>query len=722
VSPVKDATGASIGMSVVARDITEAKSNEKALADERRRLRDAQAIGHVGSWERDLSTNTMTWSDTLFDLYGLEPGAMQGEYLAELDAVHPDDRDVLDAAMTACVDSGTPIHVLFRRTRQNDGELRWFDLLGSPLYEQDRLVRIGGAVADVTDRIVAAGELEHARDLAIEASQQKSSFLATMSHEIRTPMHAVIGMTDLLLATALDGEQRDFTETVRESGDILLGIINDILDFSKIEAGELELDAHPFDLRECVEGALNLMSASKAANGLELVADVDGTCPDLVVGDVTRFRQVVMNLLNNAVKFTATGEVVVSVSADEPAPNIGRSVRLQVKVRDTGIGISVDQLHRLFSSFRQVDPSTTRLYGGTGLGLTISRRLAEAMCGTIEVTSQPGVGSEFTFSAVLGRGVEHRVPSQRPLINALRDKLVLVVEQHTTTRMVLKSLLHEWGMSCTAVASRAAAIKEVSERHTFDVALLGMPMADVVGEGLPGALRQLRSRGDLPLIMLSDRHLQGHRENQALFAASVTKPIRSSLLHETLMTILAPLKAPIRANETNGARPRNDTDLRAIPLRILLAEDNVVNQKVAQIMISKLGHDVVTVSNGLEAVKAVRTATFDLVLMDMQMPMLDGLGATAMIRSELGVEGQLPIVGVTASASGEDRAACINSGMEDVLAKPFRIESLRSVINTYADSRRPSANRDARLVKIDTASQGERRPSSRSLGKGHFSR
>jgi PAS domain S-box-containing protein len=694
----------------IVEEINARKLAEARLQETMERLSIATRAGGVGVWDWDEENNLLIWDEQMFRLYGI----CREEFTHAVDAwtkrLHPLDRErAVEEFMQA---------VRGERTFDTEFRVLWPD--GSVHHiraiarlrrdEQGKSPHVIGTNWDITAQHQAAEALlasnrqlaeatERANLLATEAQRAtiaKSEFLANMSHEIRTPINGVVGMTGLLLDTELNEEQRHYAETVRSNAELLLTVINDILDFSKGEAGKIELDVEEFDLRSLLNNLASTLATQARARSLELLMVADAEVPHLLRGDAGRLRQILTNLAGNAVKFTQKGEVVVRAAVEEMS---GSDCRLRFSVRDTGIGIEAEKLELLFKKFSQVENSTSRKYGGTGLGLAICKQLVELMGGTIGVQSERGKGSEFWFTARMeqGRGRLELSPIEAQARAGLRGVRVLIVDDNATNCEILSVLTASWEMRPVAVEGGSWALQSLyralRENDPFQIAIVDMLMPEMDGKTLAKVIRSDRILANTRLVMLTaiGEHYQPEHYRRLGFAGCLVKPIRGNMLFGIFTRIVSGAAETDPASDAELSALEHDADherprhLTGVNARILLAEDNATNQKVALAILSKLGLRADAVGDGSEAVKALETIPYDLVLMDVRMPLMDGIEATQRIRDPRSavLDHDLPILAMTADVTRANLELCNRAGMNGFVPKPISIESIRRVLEEW---------------------------------------
>lgn len=662
ISPDYEDTLERVLVSIV--NITEQVLAEEELTRQKRYFENLFRVSPIAIVTTDANSDISDCNPAFEKLFGYTKSEVLKRQLTEViiqPVEHQNSSQLADR-----VRGGDMIHVVTQRRHKNGG-LVDVELFAMPIHGGDENASYMALYHDITDLIAA----RRAAEAAVKA---KAEFLANMSHEIRTPLNAVIGMTSLLLDTPLNPEQQEYAATVRNSGDALLGIINAILDFSKIEAGKLELEQQPFSISDVVETSLDLIASNASAKKLEIAYLVESTVPRDLIGDVTRLRQILVNLLGNAIKFTEKGEIITRVALECQE---GEECILHFSVQDTGIGIPPDRIEHLFESFTQVDASTTRRYGGTGLGLAISKQLVEIMGGQMWVESELGKGSTFHFT-IRAEKAPPRLNNAGQEIGLIENVRVLIVDDNATNRLILIRQSKSWGMEPFAAASGDEALTWIRNGEKFDLAIIDMQMPEMDGVMLAQEIKQ-QYQGTIPLILLTSFGGMEDIPAQIKFAARMSKPVKPSLLYNAIAEIMnqrddhAISAQPIESKKNDVFDENMGVEY---PLHILLAEDNLINQKVATRILARLGYRVDIASNGIEVLQALIRQKYDVVLMDIQMPEMDGVEATRHIYQKYSDAERPRIIAMTAHALDGDRERYLGVGMDDYVSKPVRVDEL----------------------------------------------
>lgn len=678
-------------------DITDVKKKEEEHRKTQERYNLAITAIKDGIWDWDMVVDDIFLSKAFLEIIGYTKEEIPDFRKFWEAEVHPDEREDLYKALHDHIDGKTDVFVSLHRIKHKNGNWIWVESKGKCFRDENgKAYRFLGTLTDITERKRNEEEIINARKEAENALKTKAEFLATMSHEIRTPMNAVIGMSGLLMETELTEEQREFADTIRLSGDHLLTIINDILDFSKIESERLTLEEQPFELSSCVEDVYDLMGPRALAKRLDLLYQIDSQIPHIIVGDVTRLRQILGNLVSNAIKFTDFGEVFTSVDLIK---RDGDDLLLSFSVKDTGIGIHEEKKKKIFEAFSQADSSTTRRYGGTGLGLAISSKLVELMNGEIWVESEFGKGSTFHFTINVKASKQQITKLyQSGHIPEIRNKKLLIVDDNKTNRNILVQQAKSWGMAAEAYETAAEVIEILKTDAIFDLAILDMLMPDMDGLELGQKIKQLKGRESLPMIMLTSvGNLKEYKEPaNNIFAEYISKPIKKNELFNVLVKVLTNSAISFGREQTENKLDKKLAE--KLPLKILVAEDNLINQKLAVRLLQQMGYSADVASNGLEVLEALNRQHYEIVFMDIQMPEMDGLEATKHILKNRKLELRPKIIAMTANVMQGDREICLEAGMNDYIGKPILIEEVQKALIKWGKEIR--AEREMRKMRF----------------------
>jgi PAS domain S-box-containing protein len=681
-TPLRSPSGRIIGLAGISRDITQQVKREEALL--RAKHEAEQSAAFIKAIFDNLE-DEFYFKDRQSKVLGGNRAWLMSRGVRSIDdLIGKTDIDLHPAPLgqhlydneQRQMETGEVTRIRERHIRK-DGSVEYVEAVKCPMRdEHGEVIGLAGISRDITRQVENEKRLIEAQQEAETANKAKSAFLAMMSHEIRTPMNGVIGAASLMLGTELSAQQEEFVHTIQVSGENLLTIINDILDYSKIEAGKIELEKAPFELRECIEDAFDLFVQAASKKNVELLYYVDPDVPKALLGDTTRLRQILVNLLGNAIKFTENGEINLKVHnliTDETL----RQCQLQFAVRDTGIGIADEHKERLFQAFTQADSSSTRKYGGTGLGLTISRRLTELMGGKIWFESEEGKGTTFFFTVTLPITDHTDRKADHLPVEALRGKRALVVDDNETNRWLLSDQLAQWGVISEAFEKPEMALQHLKDGHRYDIALIDFQMPGMDGGGLAKEIYRLKPEPHIPVIILSSSC--EHIPADPSIRARLSKPVKVSKLCDQMLKALAEQRTESGGKETAGSQIQQK---KLLNLRVLVAEDNAINQRIAQMMLQRIGcENPVMVSDGEEAVAAVMDAAYDVILMDVQMPHMNGLDATRRIR-EYTKNPQKPwIIALTAGVMQEEQAAALEAGMNEFLSKPLVIAQLEKMLD-----------------------------------------